>query len=158
MIKIYKDGLKFREEIFTVKTEKPNVTAIVEDIIANVVNNGDKALYDYAEKFDKVKLNSLKVTEDEILSAYNSVPKEFIDILQKAKKTCIIPLFIPYHCYKDTKISLFDIFFPIFFLLFYFFTNRTKFKSNYLYLFITIQQTNVNNFQTMYHRINRQMW
>ena len=86
MIKIYKDGLKFREEIFTVKTEKPNVTAIVEDIIANVVNNGDKALYDYAEKFDKVKLNSLKVTEDEILSAYNSVPTEFIDILKKAKQ------------------------------------------------------------------------
>jgi histidinol dehydrogenase len=86
MIKIYKDGLKFREEIFTVKTEKPNVTAIVEDIIANVVANGDKALYDYAEKFDKVKLNSLKVTEEEILSAFSSVPNEFIDILQKAKK------------------------------------------------------------------------
>ena len=86
MIKIYKDGLSLREEIFTAKTEKKDVTSIVSEILNNVANNGDKALYEYAEKFDKVKLTSLKVSEDEILSAYNSVSEKFINILKKAKK------------------------------------------------------------------------
>ncbi len=84
MIKIYKDGKNSREEIFSVVEPKVDVSAVVSEIIENVKINGDKALYFYAEKFDKVKLNSLKVTEEEIDSAVNSVDKEFIEILRQA--------------------------------------------------------------------------
>jgi histidinol dehydrogenase len=41
------------------------IRAVVEDIISNVRNNGDKALFDYAARFDKVELKSLTVGKDE---------------------------------------------------------------------------------------------
>jgi histidinol dehydrogenase len=86
MIKIYKDGLSSREEIFSVLEPKVDVTAIVTDIIEKVKADGDKALFEYSEKFDKVKLTSLKVTEQEIQEAVNSIEPEFIEILKQAEK------------------------------------------------------------------------
>ena len=86
MIKIYKDGLNTREEIFSVSEKKVDVSGIVTDIINNVKANGDKALFDYAEKFDKAKLTTLEVDKAEIEKAKNSVDKEFIDVLEKAAK------------------------------------------------------------------------
>lgn len=38
----------------------------VEEIKANVLANGDKALFELSEKFDKVKLNSLIVSKAQI--------------------------------------------------------------------------------------------
>ena len=63
-----------------------NVEEIVTDIIANVRKNGDAALYEYAEKFDKVKLTSLEVTEEEIAEAFSLVEPDFIRILEDAVK------------------------------------------------------------------------
>lgn len=84
MIKIIKDCLEKREEIFSVSVEKPDVAQIVSGIIERVKSEGDTALLDYTEKFDKVKLTSLKVTEEEIQEAVQSVEPEFIEILKKA--------------------------------------------------------------------------
>ncbi|WP_426666998.1 histidinol dehydrogenase [Mucilaginibacter sp. McL0603] len=42
------------------------IRAVVEEIITNVRNNGDRALFDYAAKFDKVELKSLSVGKEEI--------------------------------------------------------------------------------------------
>lgn len=84
MIKVYKDGLNSRAQIFSVVQPKVDVSAIVKEIIDTVKIDGDKALYAYAEKFDKVKLNSLKVTEQEIKSAVESVESEFLQILKTA--------------------------------------------------------------------------
>jgi histidinol dehydrogenase len=42
------------------------IRAVVEDIVANVRNDGDKALFDYAARFDKVELESLAVGKDEL--------------------------------------------------------------------------------------------
>ena len=39
------------------------VSAVVADIIATVRRDGDAALFAYAEKFDRVTLDSLEVTE-----------------------------------------------------------------------------------------------
>ena len=86
MIKIYKDGLNSREEIFSVVEPKVDVTAVVSEIIETVKRDGDKALYAYAEKFDKVSLNSLKVTSVEIEKAKSQVEPEFMEILEKAAK------------------------------------------------------------------------
>ena len=72
------------EKIFARVTAKIDVSAIVSDIIERVKKDGDKALYDYTERFDKAKLNSLAVTEKEIFDAVNSVDKEFLDVLKKA--------------------------------------------------------------------------
>ena len=86
MIKIYKNKLNSREEIFSVKEEKYDVSAIVSDIISDVRKRGDAALLDYTEKFDKVKLDSLRVTDAEIDEAFDVVEPKFVEILRKAEK------------------------------------------------------------------------
>ena len=58
MIKILKYGEVKAEEIFARAESAANVEEIVADIIYNVRKNGDKALFEYCEKFDKVALSS----------------------------------------------------------------------------------------------------
>lgn len=84
MIKILKYGDVSTDEIFERNESKIDVSGIVRDIIENVRNNGDKALFEYCEKFDKAKLESLEVTKEEIDDAFASVDPEFIDIIKEA--------------------------------------------------------------------------
>lgn len=55
MIKILKFNEVDSSEIFSRAQSNLNVEEIVTDIIYNVRKNGDKALYEYCEKFDKAK-------------------------------------------------------------------------------------------------------
>ena len=73
-----------RDAIFARVVPSVNVEDIVADIIANVRKNGDRALYEYCEKFDKVKLSALEVTQEEIDEAFALVEPEFIRILKDA--------------------------------------------------------------------------
>ena len=84
MIKIYKYGEVSNDEIFARDNIASNVEGIVTGIIADVIANGDKALYAYAKKFDKADLTSLEVTSEEIEEAVASVAPEFLDILREA--------------------------------------------------------------------------
>ena len=84
MIKIYRYGEVANSEIFARDDLSANVEGIVADIIANIVKNGDKALFEYTERFDKARLSSLEVSEAEIDEAVASVPAEFLDILREA--------------------------------------------------------------------------
>ena len=84
MISILKYGEVSKNEIFARVTPTFDVTAIVSDIIANVKARGDEALYEYCEKFDKAKLDSLLVTEEEIDEAVASVEPKFLEILSAA--------------------------------------------------------------------------
>lgn len=84
MIKILKYGEVKNEEIFARTEPMANVEGVVSEIIENVRKNGDKALFEYCEKFDKARLSSLAVDENEIEEAVNSVEPEFIRILRRA--------------------------------------------------------------------------
>ncbi len=86
MIRIFKEGINTREEIFSVVEPKFDVEKIVDDIIENVKEQGDKALFEYAYKFDKATLSSLEVSKEEVLEAVNSVDKEFLEVLKRAKQ------------------------------------------------------------------------
>ena len=86
MIKIMDFSSISRDEIFARAEDKFDVSDIVTEIIDNVKKNGDKALFEYCEKFDKAILSSLEVTKEEIDSAFSSLDKEFIDILYEAKE------------------------------------------------------------------------
>lgn len=86
MIKIILENLSKREEIFSVKSQKKDVSSIVAEIIEKVKKEGDKAIFELCEKFDKAKLTALRVSEEEIEKAYNSVDKEFIKTLEFASK------------------------------------------------------------------------
>ncbi len=84
MIQIIKDNLSKREEIFSVKEARVDVSATVAEIIAKVRAEGDAALKYYSEKFDKAILSDLRVSEAEIEEAVASVEPEFIRILEAA--------------------------------------------------------------------------
>ena len=84
MIKIYNYGEVPSSEIFARGNISQNVEGVVADIIANVIKNGDSALYGYALKFDGAELDSLEVTPAEIDEAINAVEPEFICILEEA--------------------------------------------------------------------------
>ncbi len=84
MIKIYKYGEVSTEEIFARENLSANVEDTVAAILAEVKANGDKALLDYTEKFDKVRLSALEVSEAEIDEAFRQVDDEFLAILEEA--------------------------------------------------------------------------
>ena len=73
MIKILNYGEVSNDEIFARVVPSFNVTDIVAEIIDNVRKNGDKALFEYGEKFDKAKLDTLLVSKEEIDEAVASV-------------------------------------------------------------------------------------
>ena len=84
MIKILKYGEVPMNEIFNRGTAATDVSCIVSEIIADVKENGDSALFKYCEKFDKAKLMSLEVSEEEKQEAMRLVDERFIEILKKA--------------------------------------------------------------------------
>ena len=86
MIKIMKYGEVPNSEIFARSVPKPDVAGTVAEIIKNVRENGDEALFEYCEKFDKAQLSSLAVTKEEIDEALSLVEPEFLEILEKAAK------------------------------------------------------------------------
>ena len=57
---------------------------IVSDIISNVINRGDEAIFEYALKFDKADLKSLEVTAEEIDEAFSLVDQQFVNIIKEA--------------------------------------------------------------------------
>ncbi len=84
MIKIMKYGEVDNKDIFARGTAATSVEDIVSGIIENVKANGDKALFEYCEKFDKAKLSTLEVSAEEIEEAFNAVEPKFVEIIEKA--------------------------------------------------------------------------
>jgi histidinol dehydrogenase len=62
-----------------------DIVVAVNEILSNVSKNGDKALKEYTEKFDKTVLTSLEVTQEELDECFDKVDKEFIKNMEEAK-------------------------------------------------------------------------
>ncbi|MDO4489774.1 MAG: histidinol dehydrogenase [Lachnospiraceae bacterium] len=60
--------------------------AVVNEIIENVKQNKDQALFAYTEKFDKIALTpeTFEVTKEEIEEAYTLVDEKLLDVIRKA--------------------------------------------------------------------------
>ena len=60
--------------------------AAVDDIIAKVVDGGDRAIIELEEKFDHCRLmpETLRVTREEIEAAYEELDPAFIDVMKRA--------------------------------------------------------------------------
>lgn len=60
--------------------------ASVNEILENVKNNGDKAVFEYTKKFDKADItaDNLYVTEEEIQEAYSLVDDRLIETMKKS--------------------------------------------------------------------------
>ena len=57
---------------------------IVRPIVDDVAERGDEALYEYEKKFDKVKLSSLQVTNDEFVEAVKQVSVDMQTAIRQA--------------------------------------------------------------------------
>ena len=84
MIKIYKYGEVDKSEILS-RTKMPTgVEDIVSGIIADVKENGDKALLEYNKKFDHNESADLEVSSEEIQAAYDATDPELIKVMEEA--------------------------------------------------------------------------
>lgn len=84
MIKILDYQNLSKQQIFARTSPTQNVQGAVEEIINTVATQGDKALIDYAKRFDGVALTQIKVTQQEIDQAYSTVDQNLIAIMQQA--------------------------------------------------------------------------
>lgn len=84
MIKILKYNEVKSDEIFARVVPEFDVAEIVSKIIADVKENGDKALFKYCREFDKAELKTLMVSEKEFSEAMREVEPKFIEVLKKA--------------------------------------------------------------------------
>ncbi len=84
MIRIMKYGSVANADIFARVVPEVDVQKIVSDIISDVRARGDAALFDYCERFDRVKLDRLEVTADEIDAAMWEMEPAFIETLETA--------------------------------------------------------------------------
>ena len=58
----------------------------VNGIINDIRKNGDKALFEYTEKFDKcvIDASSIKITKEEIEEAYRALDPEFVEVMKRS--------------------------------------------------------------------------
>ena len=80
-IERYTEGLSLKRSVDSGTAEQRKT---VQDIIENVRQNGDAALYQYTEKFDGVKLSGLVVSKEEMDAAVASLSDEKLAIIQEA--------------------------------------------------------------------------
>ena len=71
--------------------ERPHIDmtalyATVNTVLTDVRTRGDRAVLDYEEKFDRVSLSSLQVTEAEMEAAEQLVPEELKEALRQAER------------------------------------------------------------------------
>ena len=84
MIRIYEYGQVPAGEIFARVEPKVDVESVVAEILENVRTRGDRAVLEYCEKFDKAKLDSLQVSQQELDAAMDAVDPKLLKILEKA--------------------------------------------------------------------------
>ncbi len=84
MIKILKYEDVSENEIFSRMTPPADVAGIVSDIIKDVRQRGDKAVFDLTERFDGVRPASLEVPPEEISRAAREADTELLHVLNRA--------------------------------------------------------------------------
>ena len=81
------EGRKIVNQILSrSQLEHGNVQETVDSILLDVKKNGDKAVFGYTEKFDKIKVTaeSIRVTPEEVDYAYSHVSPELLDVIRKS--------------------------------------------------------------------------
>ena len=86
MIRIYQDGELRDEELLKRNAPKADVAGVVKEILADVEQNGDRAVLKYTEKFDRARLDTMLVSEAEIAEAMATTEPEFLDTLRLAER------------------------------------------------------------------------
>ena len=80
----YPNKTEWAELVNRPELKKEILNQQVEEILKEVKNKGDKALYNFSEKFDGVALNSLVVSQKEIIDSIKLVPEELKEAIKTA--------------------------------------------------------------------------
>ena len=80
----YPNKKDWSELVTRPELKKETLSQQVQEIIKEVKNKGDEALYNFSEKFDGVALNSLVVSEQEIIDSIKLVPEELKEAIKTA--------------------------------------------------------------------------
>ncbi|MEN6419005.1 MAG: histidinol dehydrogenase, partial [Clostridiaceae bacterium] len=83
-MRIYTQSETESSSIFGRMSEQSDVHSLVGEIIRDVAENGDKALFHYAKLFDRAELTSLEVPQSELETALEETPKELLFAMQTA--------------------------------------------------------------------------
>ena len=78
----YEREMDLEKELARSQFSYDDVNETVKNILEDVKKRGDKALLEYTEKFDKVKLDLLEVTNDEIEYAYKTIDEELLEVIK----------------------------------------------------------------------------
>ena len=84
--------------------EELSVQEVVNRIVREIRDKGDKALFDYTEKLDGVRLDSLEVNKQEVVAAYDIIDKKVISALELAARRIR-----DFHLACEHKIGVFPI-------------------------------------------------
>jgi histidinol dehydrogenase/sulfopropanediol 3-dehydrogenase len=76
--------LVFKEAKRDISAEKSSVEQVVREIVQQVRSRGDAALVDYTEKFDGLRLDTVRVPAEKIRKAYSMVSPEIVQDLKFA--------------------------------------------------------------------------
>lgn len=82
-----KEGIEYLNQIKSREAAvQEDVRIIVEEILADVKNNGDKSVINYTNKFDSTYVNkdNLLVKHEDIKAAYSKVDSDFLEALKEA--------------------------------------------------------------------------
>jgi histidinol dehydrogenase len=73
-------------EMLVKRPSKPSaeLDQLVDEVFENIRKKGDKALYEYTQKFDKAKLKSLKIDETELKNSSKEISKKLKDAIDVA--------------------------------------------------------------------------
>ena len=83
-MRIYRAGEVPRDKLSARRGTAANVEAVVSQIIDRVIREGDSALFDYTERFDRVRLDALEVTREEFDAAMAQVDPALLEVLREA--------------------------------------------------------------------------
>ena len=78
----YSKNVDLEKELARSQFSYDDVNETVESVLKDVKARGDKALIEYTEKFDGVKLENLEVTQEEIQKAFDTIDKELMEVIQ----------------------------------------------------------------------------
>lgn len=87
MIQIYdSDKIALEDVLDRERQQKEDVSLLVDEILQQVREKKDVALFNYEKKFDNVELNGLAVTEQEIQEALKNTDPDFLSTLKLARE------------------------------------------------------------------------
>lgn len=83
---IFPSGEKWQKACQRPEIGKKKLNNIVNSVLREVKENRDKALFKYTLEFDGIKLEQLKVSEEEIKTANDSISIELKNAIEIAKR------------------------------------------------------------------------